>query len=151
MIQLSSDVTARLNHCLQQMITIEKSQMGNIQRFDPIKQELRIIVHQGFKQDFLEHFRVVKAFDTSACGRAIAKGDTVFIDDVNTEKSFIAHRAIAASAGFRAVKSVPIISPTGSYLGVISTHYRDPKPPVILKPPFQLIRELVDALEMTND
>jgi hypothetical protein len=41
--------------------------------------------------------------------------------------AFIPHREIAITAGFRAVKSVPILSENQKLLGVISTHFKVPK------------------------
>jgi signal transduction histidine kinase len=45
---------------------------------------------------------------------------------VQTDPGFARHRAIAATAGFRAVLSTPVTSRSGELLGVLSTHFREP-------------------------
>jgi signal transduction protein with GAF and PtsI domain len=107
-------------------ILADGADMGNVQLFDSKAGVLTIIAQKGFKKDFLEHFKIVKPFDTSACGRSIGIGSTITINDVTLDTGFIPHRAVAKSAGFRAVKSVPIIH-NKKLLGIISTHFREPK------------------------
>jgi hypothetical protein len=114
-----------LRHLLDAAIQFDQAAMGNVQIFDPRKKELRILVQRGFNDDFLSHFRVVKASDASACGRAAGGIVPVVIRDVMCEIGFEPHRAVAQSAGFRSVKSVPIRGEDGRLLGVISTHCRE--------------------------
>lgn len=116
----------RLFYCLEKVITNENVNMGNIQFLDPEKKVLVIAVHKGFRQDFLDYFEEVKPFDTSACGRAVGIGNTVIIPDVNIDQAFAAHRKIANEAGFRSVRSVPILAANNELLGVLSTHSAAP-------------------------
>jgi GAF domain-containing protein len=51
------------------------------------------------------------------------------VEDVQTDPGFAPYRAIAASAGFRAVQSTPITSRKGELLGVLSTYFRKPHRP----------------------
>ena len=125
--KMSKDTFDHLNYYLEEAIQNDKADMGNIQVFDAETDILQIIAQRGFKTHFLEYFRVVKAFDTSACGRAIGLKNPIVIGDVMQDIAFIPHRSIAISAGFRAVKSVPIFSTDQKLLGVISTHYETPK------------------------
>ncbi|MES2567579.1 MAG: hypothetical protein V4565_11970 [Bacteroidota bacterium] len=46
----------------------------------------------------------MKAFDSSACGRASGTGASVIITDITNDIAFIPHKRIVESAGFRAVK-----------------------------------------------
>src|SRR5688572_27118166 len=101
--------------------------MGNIQLLDPESNNLYIVAQVGFKDDFLKHFEIVKAFDNSACGRAFGISTPIIINDVTLDKAFAPHLKIAKSAGLRAVKSVPLITSDNKGLGVISTHFREPK------------------------
>jgi GAF domain-containing protein len=64
--------------------------------------------------------------DGSVCGRAMQRREPVVVDDVMTDPLFAAHRDIAVSAGFRAVRAAPLISRTGTLLGVLSLHFRRP-------------------------
>jgi PAS domain S-box-containing protein len=53
----------------------------------------------------------------------------VIIEDVQTDPDFVPHRQIAASAGYRAVQSIPLFSRNGQPLGRISAHFRKPHRP----------------------
>jgi GAF domain-containing protein len=66
----------------------------------------------------------------AACGRAMLSGKRVIIEDVLTNPDFAPHRAVAASAGFRAVRSTPLVSRSGELLGMVSTHFRRPHHPL---------------------
>lgn len=125
--QLSKDLLEQLDYYLVKAIQEDGADMGNIQLFDAGTQTLKIVAQSGFRNEFLNYFKVVKAFDTSACGRAVGIGSPVIIEDVMLDIAFIPHREIAKSAGFRCVKSVPIVSNDNNLLGIISTHYKHPK------------------------
>lgn len=127
MIHFSSDIQRQLAHFLEQAIQFEEADMGNIQLFDPEKKVLEIVAHKGFKSDFLTHFKEVKAFDTSVCGRAMGMGAPLIVGDVTLDESFAPHRAIAQSAGFRSVKSVPIVTADHLFIGMISFHCHRPR------------------------
>ena len=98
---------------------------GNIQLLDPATGSLTIAAQYGFGAEFLEYFAVVNDA-RSACGRAARSGIPVQITDVTTDPAFAPHREAAAAAGFRAVQSTPLISASGTLLGVLSTHYQEP-------------------------
>lgn len=117
-------VISALQNLLEEAITVDKADMGNIQVYNKADETLRIVVQKGFGMEFLEHFKVVKAFDSSACGRAAGIGNVVAVSDVMHDTAFTPHRSIAKLAGFRSVKSVPLLS-GGKMLGVLSTHFKD--------------------------
>jgi CRP-like cAMP-binding protein len=96
---------------------------GNVQVYDPQAKVLRIAAQRGFSDEFLHHFAEVRVDDGAACGRATT-GDQIVLPDVNEDAGFAPHRAIAATAGFRAVQSTPLIDGSGRLRGVLSTHFR---------------------------
>ena len=98
---------------------------GNIQIFNPELGVLQIVAHRGFNPQFLEFFNVVRTEEDCACSRAFRNGRRVFIPDIRADISFGPYIPIAEKAGFRAVQSTPIIGPTGSVVGVLSTHFAD--------------------------
>jgi PAS domain S-box-containing protein len=51
------------------------------------------------------------------------------VEDVLLDAAFEKHRAIAVSAGFRAIQSTPLMRRDGELLGLISTHFREPHRP----------------------
>ena len=111
---------------LQAALKLEHADMGNIQAYRPETDDLEIVAQVGFKKDFLDYFKTVKAFDASSCGRALGIGNIVTIDDVETDIGFYPYRKIARSAGYRSVKSVPVLSRERN-LGVLSVHFREPR------------------------
>jgi PAS domain S-box-containing protein len=96
---------------------------GNVQLLDPDRGVLTIAAHVGFDQPFLDFFREMSAQDSSACGRALAAGERVVIEDVETDLRFAEFRAIARTSGFRAVVSTPLVSSDRTTLGVLSVHF----------------------------
>src|SRR5262249_24928989 len=63
------------------------------------------------------------------CGRAMLRNEQVVVPDVERDPGFAAHRRIAASSGFRAVQSTPLVDRAGRTLGVVSTHFGRPHRP----------------------
>jgi GAF domain-containing protein len=124
---MEEELLQRIRILLRRAIALERSMGGNVQIYRQEDQSLVLVAQEGFKDGFLEHFKITKAFDSSACGRAIGIGSPVLISDVESDIGFKKHRKIAKAAGFRAVKSVPILSRGGKRLGVISNHYAEPK------------------------
>lgn len=120
------DLSEALEEVLDAVIALMNADMGNIQLLNPQRDTLEIAVHRGFKQDFLDHFGRVSIHDESACGRAMRNKERTIIEDVQVDASFEPSRHIAASAGFRSVLSIPLLSRKGELLGMLSTHYRDP-------------------------
>jgi len=126
-------LTKRLEHCadlqalldcvLSRSLELTDTGLGNIQLMDWKAGHLAIQAQRGFDAEFLRFFCRVKAQDGSACGRALRRCGSVIIADVMTDADFEPCRAIAAHAGFRAVQSTPLISSSGAFLGVLSTHF----------------------------
>jgi hypothetical protein len=125
------DVSANLHNALEDLlakaITIQGADLGNIQLVDSDSGALAIAAQRGFGLDFLEYFRMVRLEDNSACARAMGNRAPVVIEDVSADPLFAAHRDIARAAQFRAVQSIPLLRRNGTLLGVLSTHYRDPR------------------------
>jgi GAF domain-containing protein len=128
-LRAASTVEVLLDRALTGALRAMHATHGNIQLADPVTGALRIVVQQGFNQEFLDYFGAVS--DTaSACGRAAIEGSQVVIPDVRCDPGFEPHRGIAAAAGFRAVQSTPLTDRSGQLRGVLSTHYCDPgRPP----------------------
>jgi PAS domain S-box-containing protein len=129
-----NDFQQLLEEVLDATITLQGADFGNIQMYNAETQALEIIAQRGFHKDFVEHFKNVD-HDSSACGRAMKLAQRVIIEDVETDPGYTPHRHIAASAGFRAVQSTPLLSRGGKFLGMLSTHFRRPH-----RPPLQHLR-----------
>ena len=119
-----------LGDVLDTAIAIHAAQFGTLQVLDRESASLRIAAQRGFAAEFLDYFREVRHDDGCACGRA-SNGSRVVVFDVEADPDFARHREIARSAGFRAVQSTPIQRHDGELLGVLSTHFRQPKAPSV--------------------
>ena len=123
-----SELLPLLEEVLNATIALQSADFGNLQLYNERTQALDIVAQRGFGQDFLNHFSAVNE-SGAACGRALKRAERVIIEDVLTDPDFAPHRAIAASAGYRAVQSTPLFSRSGEPLGIVSTHFRQPHRP----------------------
>jgi GAF domain len=123
-----AELDALLPKVLEGTLSLTGADFGTVQIFDPATRSLKIVTQAGFGSEFLEYFAVVDD-DASACGRAAQEGAQVVIVDVNADAGFARHRDIAASAGFRAVQSTPLVDYAGRLIGMVSTHFRPPHRP----------------------
>jgi two-component system, chemotaxis family, CheB/CheR fusion protein len=123
------EMTTALYRVLDASIAMHRADFGNIQVYDPAIGKLEIVAQRGFKQDFLDSFRIVGIDDESACARAMRQGKQVTIEDVENDPAYAPYRETAAAAGYRAVQSTPLVSRRGGLIGILSTHFRRPHLP----------------------
>lgn len=116
-----------LSTALDAAIALLRADFGNIQLYRAGM--LTIAAHRGLPPAFLDRFRRVAADDDSACGRAMREGRPIVIADVETDRAFAPFRAAAAQAGFRAVQSTPLVTTSGLFIGMLSTHFAVPHAP----------------------
>lgn len=124
----TGELEALLQEVLDAVIELLHGDFGDVQLYDPESDVLKIVAHRGFNRQFLDYFNEIGE-ETSACGRALRQRKRVIIEDVETDAAFAPYRRIAASAGFRAVQSIPLFSRGGEPLGTISIHFRQPHRP----------------------
>ena len=101
--------------------------MATAQLFDGHIGGLRLVAHSGFPSRFAEFFEIVD--DTaSACGAALARRRPVWVPDTTRSAMFAGTVGLEVmlDAGSRAVASLPVTSPTGRLIGVISPHHPRP-------------------------
>ncbi|MEV0680244.1 GAF domain-containing protein [Actinosynnema sp. NPDC050436] len=91
---------------------------------------LRIKAQHGFSPAFLGFFATVDASASTACGRALATGAPVVVDDVTRNPLFAGQAALQVlrDAGSRAVASYPLRGADGVVQGVLSLHHRHLRP-----------------------
>ena len=64
-----------------------------------------------------------------SCGTAMYRGTPVVVTDIFTDPLWEDYRDLAASSGFRACWSTPILSPRGKVLGSFAMYYAEPRTP----------------------
>jgi GAF domain-containing protein len=116
-----------LNAAIQRAMLSDGASMANAQLLDPQRAGLQIVAHSGFTTEFLEFFALVD--DTaSACGSALPAGAPVWVTDTTRSPISAGTRAfeVMLEAGSRAVASMPVTSPAGRLIGMLSTHHTPP-------------------------
>jgi len=117
------DIASIIERLLSRSLELTGTVLGNVQLMDWRAGFLTIEAQRGFKQNFLDTFRSVRARDGSVCARATRDRSSVIVEDVLADHEFAPFRDIADDAGFRAVQSTPLITSHGAFLGVVSTHF----------------------------
>jgi GAF domain-containing protein len=128
-LQGCSDAMFILESALHRSLQLTGAPLGNIQLMDWRTRSLSIVTQHGFNDAFLRTFRRVTPDSGSACGRAIRTHAPIVIGDVLCDPEFAPYRALALENGFRAVQSTPLVSSSGAFLGVVSTHFPVPHRP----------------------
>lgn len=123
------DVRSALEEILVATCSMMGCQMGTVQVYDPNAQTLTITAEQGFSQDLLDQFRVMRRDSPSACSMAMNSLSRIIIEDVNQDEPFRPLRHSAAAAGVRSIQSTPLLSRTGALLGMLSTYWSHPHRP----------------------
>jgi PAS domain S-box-containing protein len=147
----TADFAQLLDEIVAAGTEITGADMGNIQLFQ--NGVLRIVSQRGFAAPFLEFFNHV-SHGSAACGTALERRERVIVEDVLQSQLFMGTPALAAmlAADARAVQSTPLVSRSGTLLGMFSTHYRTPRRPGDreLRMLDLLARQAADLIERTQ-
>lgn len=108
-------------------LRITDAAKANLQIFDSTHNCLQIVAQLGFSQPFLDFFNSVHAGE-AVCGHAFATRNRVIVEDVTESPIFRGTPALEVllDAGVRAVQSTPLVSSSGTVLGILSTHWPSP-------------------------
>jgi len=121
------EVNEVLDNLLQQAMVICGTKAGTVQLINKKNNTLEIANSFGLSPEFIEHFKVVTCDDGSVCGRALQERETIFIEDLTTDKVFAKHLNLALQNNIIAVRSTPLISGLGKVIGMISVHFNTPR------------------------
>ncbi len=114
--------------------TLMRSDFATMQMLDPERGphgELRLLASRGLTEEGKKVWEWV-CFDTeSTCGQALRTGKRAVAPNVETSEFLAGTRGMAAllDAGIRGAQSTPLFSRTGTLLGMISSHWREPHTP----------------------
>ncbi|HJT22380.1 MAG TPA: GAF domain-containing protein [Nitrospira sp.] len=92
---------------------------------------LTLLAWEGFHPASAEFWKDVHCHSSSTCGAALACGSRVIVPDVEACDFMAGSQDLEEyrRSGIRAVQSTPLLSRTGTPLGMISTHWRQPHRP----------------------
>jgi GAF domain-containing protein len=125
-----ADIKSATDCLLRIGLEVMQAPLGNVQIIDWKKGYLEIISQIGFHEDFLSCFSRVTIREPSACGRVLLRRKQVVIDDVLTDSEYAPFKDVAARADYRSVQSTPLLSSSGAFIGVVSTHWPTPRRPL---------------------
>lgn len=134
-------MSMRLKHCanfedavelvLDDMIALQGAEYGDLQL--AAGNELLLVAQRGLPREFLEFFRRVTPDQGCVCGRALRTRTTIVVFDVEQDSEFAPYLPYSRTAGYRAVQSTPLVSPTGIIVGMASTKFKNPHRPTAIE------------------
>ncbi|MFE1009772.1 ANTAR domain-containing protein [Streptomyces sp. NPDC058794] len=117
---------AVLRAAMRRMLHITDTGMGNVQLAE--NGLLRLEKHTGLNQEFTDFFAFVQD-STTACAQAAQERRQVTVKDAAVADIFDdGSRHAILQAGARGVHSLPLTSPSGAVLGMVSCHHERPLP-----------------------
>ncbi|MGW7422064.1 GAF and ANTAR domain-containing protein [Streptomyces sp. NPDC054813] len=115
---------AVLDAALRHTLRITGTRMGNVQLVE--NRLLRMVRHTGLNRRFTDYFTFVDS-GTTSCAQAAEEARQVTVKDVRSCDTFDeGSRQTILQAGSRACHSVPLVSPKGTVVGMISAHHEHP-------------------------
>ncbi|MGW2963205.1 GAF and ANTAR domain-containing protein [Streptomyces sp. NPDC001220] len=115
---------AVLDAALRRTLRITGTRMGNVQLVE--NRLLRMVRHTGLNRRFTDYFTFVDS-GTTSCAQAAEEARQVTVKDVRSCDTFDEDsRRTILQAGSRACHSVPLVSPKGAVIGMISAHHEHP-------------------------
>jgi PAS domain S-box-containing protein len=93
--------------------------------------ELRLLGYRGFTEEAARFWECVCPDSEGTCGKALRTGQRIIVPDI-LDCEFMAgsaDRETYLQTGIRAVQTTPLVSRTGTLLGMLSTHWRRPHEP----------------------
>ncbi|WP_413161561.1 PAS domain S-box protein [Capilliphycus salinus ALCB114379] len=107
------------------------SDMASLQILDPERNQLRLLAWKGLDPASAAFWEWVSLNSSSTCGVALYTGERILVSDVETWDLIAGTEDLNyySLSGIRAVQSTPLISRSGRFVGMISTHWRSPYKP----------------------
>jgi PAS domain S-box-containing protein len=126
-----ANVGALYGQILDAAATIMRSDMASMQIVDEGSDALRMLAWRGFDPAFGKVFESIGPDTRTSCSVARQVGRRVIVPDVETCEFIAGTPALEdhRKSGIRAVQSTPLFSRGGRLLGMISTHWREPRVP----------------------
>ena len=125
------NLDALYERVLDAAVCLLRADVGSMQKYDPERDELRLLASRGFPAEAIAFWDRVNRNSGTSCGLALSVGHRVVVPDVECA-DFMAGSAdleVARQVGLRAMHSTPLISRAGRLLGMISTHWQRPHSP----------------------
>lgn len=147
------DPQALYEHIIDAAIALMSADAASMQMLHRSRGELRLIAWKGFHPQSAVHWRWISHDSGISCGAAFKAVSRTIVSDIDEDNTISpSHLAEFRRSGIRAMQSTPLISRSGNLLGMISTHWREPK--VLTDADFGpldvLARQAADLIERTQ-
>jgi PAS domain S-box-containing protein len=119
---------------LDTAVAVMRADFGSIQMLHPERGEhgeLRLLAYRGFDPRGAKFWEWVSTDSSCTCGIALRTGERSIVHDVAASELMAGttDQATLLQTGIRAAQSTPLMSRTGTVLGMISTHWHQPHTP----------------------
>jgi PAS domain S-box-containing protein len=114
---------------LEAAMQVMGADAASLQMLEPDGCRLVLLASRNLHPESEAYWRIVDASGGSSCARFLASHNRKIIEDVEAAKGPEPTRDLEAfrRSGIRAVQSTPLVSRSGTIVGAISTHWREPR------------------------
>src|SRR3712207_4927191 len=108
---------------LSAAVDVARSDAGTMQIYDPQTRSLEIIASRNFSRTITDYFHHVDAGSRTACGIALNTGHRAFVDfpDEVADPGCL----LLVDEGLQSALALPLVSRSGTPLGMLNTHWRE--------------------------
>jgi PAS domain S-box-containing protein len=151
----SGDGEAVYRQMLETAMAIMGADFASIQSLEEgtnaQSRRLKLVAWKNFDPTSARFWHWVTAGSGTACGEALLRGERIIIADVERSALVAGTPDLAEfrRSGIRSVQSTPLVSRSGRFLGMISTHWREPHEPCErkLNALDRLARQIADLID----
>jgi two-component sensor histidine kinase len=128
---IQEDASGLHDAILDAALKLLRSDMATMQLFDPARDGLKLLSSRGFDPEHILLFDWVERDAGTSCASALRAGSRVVIQDIETSEIVVGTAAHAPlrMCGIRGAQSTPLVSRTGTVIGMITNHWREPHEP----------------------
>ncbi|HLN87601.1 MAG TPA: hypothetical protein VK200_14090, partial [Candidatus Limnocylindrales bacterium] len=98
-----TELKSAMELILHGSMEIVGASMGDVQIYDAPNQTMKILAHRGFAQEYIDRLQKLPLDPDSPCGRAIASGTRIIVEEMRDYSASANVRAMASEAGYRAM------------------------------------------------
>lgn len=127
----AEDISLMFEELVAAAIDITKADKGTLQLLQPKTQKLQILAARGFDDSAARSFASTDRSAATSCAQALRDRQRVLIRDYATDPRVAGTEEARAhlAMGIHAAQSTPLITRSGTILGMISTHWGHPHEP----------------------
>ncbi|MCC2962873.1 PAS domain-containing protein [Massilia sp. IC2-278] len=114
---------------LDAALSLAQADAATIQLLDPGGGRLRLIAARNIHPQSAAFWHEVDTGHATACGRSVAERRRAVVEDTDTDPAMAGTADLEElrRSGIRAIQSTPLSARSGRLIGLISTHWRQPR------------------------